>query len=46
VSLAGAFAAESDSPFGPYRAIFGVAAILISPPLYGCVGFLVGLIGA
>jgi hypothetical protein len=45
VSLAGAFA-QSDSPFGPFRALFGVAAIFFFPVLYGCMGFLAGLIGA
>ena len=45
ISLIGTFAA-ADAPFGPLRAFFGVAAIVFFPVLYGCMGFLVGLIGA
>jgi hypothetical protein len=46
ISLIGTFATAADAPFGPLRAFFGVAAIFFFPVLYGCMGFLVGLVGA
>ena len=46
VGAAGAFAADAgETPF-PFPMIFGAAAIVVFPVLYGCLGFFMALIGA
>jgi hypothetical protein len=46
VSLAGGFAAGSDSGMMGFGVLFGVGAIVLLPILYGCMGFVVSLVGA
>ena len=45
VAAAGAFADAGETPF-PFPMIFGAAAIVAFPLLYGCLGFVMALIGA
>ena len=45
VTLAGGFSAESAEEAG-FAAVFGVAAIIVLPLLYGGIGFLVTFIAA
>ena len=45
IGVAGAFATQgADNPIFPM--LFGAAAIVVLPLLYGCLGFVMALIGA
>jgi hypothetical protein len=45
VSMAGGFASDNDGA-GAIGAMIGASAIVVLPLLYGCMGFIVTLIGA
>jgi hypothetical protein len=44
-AMAGAIASGDDNA-GMFGAMFGIGAIVLFPLLYGCMGFIVSLIGA
>jgi hypothetical protein len=44
-AMAGAMASGDDNA-GMFGAMFGIGAIVLFPLLYGCMGFIVSLIGA
>ena len=44
-AMAGAMASGDDNA-GIFGAMFGIGAIVLFPLLYGCMGFIVSLIGA